>query len=1112
MVKENINNIISKKKTNRSSRRKHSKKKSRKTSKRRSRKKSRKTIKKKSSKKKVINNKLLRKLKSLRKKGRKKRIYRVKYKKKQRGGMFQQGSKAGQEIRQSRRAVADMLKSDAYLTTLSEVIHKHTKHTKHLPGDLIVASEDYQSKIGDPLDNWTHNDIEQSRIYWNHKIEIDYRLGKLWSDPRAGHWRDDDDTAAAYVAAESDEEDSDVSWIDAKVEDEDSIGSDLTALDNTIYNIFNTNCVSHTDPYYNNIINGNIKNVTKFMNEYYALIHIVHGREINFKFKRGEYRYLKGLLLAELASTGDAKATAAIKHAIAVAHTKALSMPHPNKKFKGGPNKKFKGGALDSYINSIESRFATAKPFEPPPLKNSPSVDLAGLHYALIQLLEGVLEPKHDFGPGGRNTYIITRPHAKSFKAKIGNLCGASFKKRIKKFFDKLNKSAPAADMYLFDKKFMGGPSSWRDPLPAVPTVGGIWNPNKYNSTYKTILKIISNKKWDEGRIFTDILTELNKINTTHPTYDFKYYNVADYLKTWGPEVLEDVKDISIDEKCQTTLFRSLGVYNLLYPSPPTISRIGQFTAAAAATAATGAPTTAVKYAKVSAAAGHTWPWKLNTLGNALDPGSGTIAAVAAGAPLLYDISTRLYRENTLKYCFWKKHASVLGLFYKPRAAAAPPVFCGAYTKGLSVNVIYYIIGELDTWIIAMSQQQVWGPSTALYTHASAAPGIRPTLPVDCEGIYILFSYIYQDYYLRSNQDDIFEELCISILLDFKKAGDWSQVLCVNKNNMAPHGLYNDVQRSYFTGDDKLAVLFAHLSYTPYICRWTDYTNGETYLLIVTPLYMIPDNKEMKRLSDEYDHTDAKFTKVKFEIVSKYVNDGYIAYFISQINKIKPLANAAATAFAAAFQGSPAVAAVNAQNIYNFSLSVNILIHYYKYREELELYYNNFKSAGHPNKTKNIKLFEKIETALQDISYSSTPTRGSVKTVLLLVPKLIVSLQKRTKFNKLYHLITTDYETYKDLLKNLLLLLPRAVGGTALTILLDTEWVKHVLANKTKVPVLPPEPLISFSKIIIQTKTHLSDAVSRLVRAPLLGQRVRKSRVGIMLEALIETLPNLVTA
>ena len=62
-----------------------------------------------------------------------------------------------------------------------------------------------------------------------------------------------------------------------------------------------------------------------------------------------------------------------------------------------------------------------------------------------------------------------------------------------------------------------------------------------------------------------------------------------------------------------------------------------------------------------------------------------------------------------------------------------------------------------------------------------------------------------------------------------------------NKNQATPD------QYAYFHGDDKLAVLFAHLTHTPYICRWVDCHTKETYIRIFTPNYIM-DDRFLKKL------------------------------------------------------------------------------------------------------------------------------------------------------------------------------------------------------------------------------------------------------------------------
>ena len=322
-----------------------------------------------------------------------------------------------------------------------------------------------------------------------------------------------------------------------------------------------------------------------------------------------------------------------------------------------------KGGLSNMYIQRLKVTRGYAENIIP----LSSKIDL---ECPLINILEKMLEIKHDFGAGPRGTFTTKQKSGKDFKQKVNELCGVAMKNRLKKAFSTLNiikaiKTVRSNDkMFLFDDDLLGEGSSWKYSLDS----------SKYSKEYKRIVESIRKKAWNEGRIFTDMINELNTINMLDATYDIKYYNVNDFgappqtaASSWDSTVLQDVKNISIDEKCQRTLFKNYDVYKLLYNN-----------------------------AELDGI-----PWKRNTLGNALDPGSGTVQS-AIIPPLLFPISSYLFRTTTLQYCFWEAldndsnkidnttsiplpPIKAIGLFYKS-PAPADPILCGSYTIGLSVN------------------------------------------------------------------------------------------------------------------------------------------------------------------------------------------------------------------------------------------------------------------------------------------------------------------------------------------------------------------------------------------------------------------------------------------
>ena len=176
------------------------------------------------------------------------------------------------------------------------------------------------------------------------------------------------------------------------------------------------------------------------------------------------------------------------------------------------------------------------------------------------------------------------------------------------------------------------------------------------------------------------------------------------------------------------------------------------------------------------------------------------------------------------------------------------------------------------------------------------------------------------------------------------------------------------------------------------------------------------------------------------------------------------------------------------ESIKNYTLAVNILIHYYKYYKEHEVY----NSDSSTNKLNLKKFLGDIFNSIGEIDPSFSSDARAVKKLLTTVPKLLIHLGKKTKFNKLYHLITTDYNTYKEMLKEL------NNSLDPITILRDDE---EPAAARWSVD---PPPL-SFSKIIEKMDIKLK-ALDDLLNRTITGRRRGISKPLVLIRALRETL------
>ena len=1092
--KKNITMTIRKKKNKKKNKKKHLKvsKKSRRSKRR--------------SKKKVITKQVLKKLRSLRKKGREKRLLRVKFRRKKN---IQKGSArdhfilfkpAEGSISLGNKTITipsdklrlDKLK-DIFKTVYNSEYSEYVTFTIDIGRNKIIIPQNNQLLI-----NFITPQFEQ--IGLSHSFETNLTIyytiyyDVVASKIEIGHRSDTSELQSENILSEHQIE---------------KINIDkLSALNNEIRVLY-TNSDGTYEPYYISTIVNNEMKVTEYVHDFNELINmfdttIANGdtnmfTDLEKKDEEGLYnRILTGeVSLDEVVISSDYTVTDSMFYLNDWYDNDIRELSTMEGGSRIHKNNIQKGGLNNNYINMLrDSReYATI----------IPASSKINLECALINILEKMLEIKHDFGAGPRGTFTTKQKNGKDFKQKVDELCGVAMKNRLKKAFSTLNiikaiKRVRSNDkMFLFDDDLLGEGSSWKYSLDS----------SKYSKEYKRIVESIRKKAWNEGRIFTDMINELNTINMLDATYDIKYYNVNDFGETWDSTVLQDVKNISIDEKCQRTLFTNEDVYNLLYNN----------------TELDGIP------------------WKRNTLGNALDPGSGTVQS-AIIPPLLFPINSYLFRTTTLQYCFWEAldndsnkidnttsiplpPIKAIGLFYKS-PAPADPILCGSYTIGLSVNKIYYILDNLDIWILKLSSLS---SSLSSRLNKDDITDAMPSIGADkingitgdiydqqnaFEGIFYLFYLIKKDAVGAASRPAQLKKLFTLILLDFKKAGDWSQILSVKELVSYPSSSKKEDKRTYFTGDDKLAVLFAHLSYTPYICRWTDYTSdNHTFLLIVTPLYLIPDNKEIARFNRELEHSNQRLRVVSGTIDDDNIltNDLYTERLRTQIKMLQENANRAAKTFESDKSESN-------KNIYTttllyFRLSVNVLIHYYKYRKELAIYNGDTFSSDRISLSNQITKLEKALDKFADISTSATTGNKFFIFIIQAVPRLLRFLFRNNNFNKLYNLVVKDYNTYIESLEKLntsiseglpgsdpLELLSSVADGTTIVAFsIDEEGKKE-----RSVGGEGDRYIASFSGVIHNVKQKIKDAISSGRTNPTRSSRRGTPKTFRLLTALTETL------